>query len=122
MSLCHARFWICRFHESVLSDSCGIKQAKVLMVTQVLKWHSMLEDPELNHVDKALVGYILVTFCSGCRHSDLSHVDSVLCDFDCNGGYIEISILFHKTSRMTSQTSRSSKLVYLWVAKWMVHS
>ena len=92
--------------ELLLAGKTPIKQAKVLSVLQVLQLHSMLDDSSMNHVDRALVGYIIVALYSGCRHSDLANVHSVLLDYDDEGGFVEIRTSRHKTARTASQKSK----------------
>ena len=62
--------------ELLLAGKTPIKQSKVLTVLQVLQLHAMLDDSSMNHVDRALVGYMIVALYSRCRHSDLSNVQS----------------------------------------------
>ena len=92
--------------ELLHSGKAPIKQAKVLSVLQVLQLHSMLDDSSMNHVDRALIGYIVVALYSRCRHSDLAHVHSVVLDYDDEGGFVEIRTSCHKTARSASQKSQ----------------
>ena len=92
--------------ELLHSGKAPIRQAKILSVLQVLQLHSMLDDPNMNHVDRALIGYIVVALYSRCRHSDLANVHSVLLDYDDEGGFVEIKTSCHKTARLVSQKSQ----------------
>jgi hypothetical protein len=89
--------------EIMHAQKSQIKQAKVFTVAQVMRLHAMLADASVNHVDRALAGYVLVALYSRCRHNDLAHVDSIYVHCDEHGGFVEISTLCHKTARTASQ-------------------
>eukprot|EP00435_Cladocopium_sp_Y103_P005013 s4862_g1.t1 len=80
-----------------------LSQAKVLTVNQVRWLHQMLTSESTHPVDRSFVGYILTALYGRCRHSDLAMVETIDCDFDCQGGFIEVSTKTHKTSRHASQ-------------------
>eukprot|EP00435_Cladocopium_sp_Y103_P023573 s5393_g5.t1 len=80
-----------------------LTQAKVLTVEQVKWLHQTLTADATHPVDRSFVGYILTALYGRCRHSDLAMIDRVDCDFDHQGGFIEIQTRVHKTSRHAAQ-------------------
>eukprot|EP00435_Cladocopium_sp_Y103_P050104 s1350_g15.t1 len=81
----------------------AILGAKVLTVEQVKWLHQTLTADATHPVDRSFVGYILTALYGRCRHSDLAMIDRVDCDFDNQGGFIEIQTRVHKTSRQAAQ-------------------
>ena len=97
--------------EIMHAQKSQIKQAKVFTVAQVMRLHAMLADASVNHVDRALAGYVLAALYSRCRHNDLAHVDFIFVHCDEHGGFVEISTLCHKTPRTASQKFQFSPIV-----------
>ena len=65
----------------------------------------MLDDHNMNKVDKAFVAYLVVALYSRCRHSDLANVESVHLDFDDQGGFVEISTVPQMCKNCKSEKS-----------------
>ena len=83
-----------------------LKQAKVLQVSQVLKLHHLLRDPEAHVCDRAICAYMLLALYGRCRHSDLQMIKSVECDFnEQSGGFVIVQTTCHKTGRSAALKS-----------------
>ena len=85
--------------ELLLAAKQFLKQAKVLTVLQVRGLHTLLENNHVDIWDRALAGYALVALYARARHSDLSHIYQCICDFDLDGGFLELNTVVHKNSR-----------------------
>ena len=85
--------------ELLLAAKQFLKQAKVLTVLQVRGLHTLLENNHEDIWDRALAGYALVALYARARHSDLSHIHQCICDFDQDGGFLELNTVVHKNSR-----------------------
>ena len=92
--------------ELMHSAKAPLKQALVLTVGQVMFLHGKLAEPSCNHVDRAIVAYLLIALYGRCRHSDLQNVEDVILDFGPEGGFMEITTKTHKTARTVAQKTK----------------
>ena len=92
--------------ELMHSAKAPLKQALVLTVGQVMFLHGKLAEQSCNHVDRAIVAYLLIALYGRCRHSDLQNVEEVILDFGPEGGFLEITTKTHKTARTVAQKTK----------------
>ena len=97
--------------ELMHSAKAPLKQALVLTVGQVMFLHDKLAEQSCNHVDRAIVAYLLIALYGRCRHSDLQNVEDVILDFGPEGGFMEITTKTHKTARTVAQKTRLLPIV-----------
>ena len=89
--------------------------ALVLTVNQVRFLHDKLVEQSCNHVDRAIVAYLLIALYGRCRHSDLQNVEDVVLDFGPEGGFMEVTTKTHKTARTVAQKTKLLPIVILAV-------
>jgi hypothetical protein len=85
--------------------------ALVLTVNQVRFLHDKLVEQSCNHVDRAIVAYLLIALYGRCRHSDLQNVEDVVLDFGPEGGFMEVTTKAHKTARTVAQKTKLLPIV-----------
>ena len=97
--------------ELMHSAKAPLRQALVLTVSQVRFLHDKLAEQSCNHVDRAIVAYLLIALYGRCRHSDLQNVEDVVLDFGPEGGFMEITTRTHKTARTVAQKTKLLPIV-----------
>ena len=87
-----------------------IKQAPALTLSQVRRLHSVLDDSS-DVFMSGITAYMLVALYGRCRHSDLSHLELGIKDFQGCMGVLEFRTKLHKTSRAARRKGLLSILV-----------
>jgi hypothetical protein len=82
-----------------------------LTVSQVRFLHDKLVEQSCNHVDRAIVAYLLIALYGRGRHSDLQKVEDVVLDFGPEGGFMEVTTKAHKTARTVAQKTKLLPIV-----------
>ena len=96
--------------ENMASALGPIRQAPALTLAQVRRLHEVLNS-STNQFVSGVTAYILIALYGRCRHSDLSHLEMGLKDFEQCLGVLEFQTRLHKTSRATRRKGLLSILV-----------
>ena len=83
-----------------------LKQAPVLMVSQVLELHASLEDEKLHPYDRALSGSLLLRLYGRMRQSDTLFLERVELDDGEREAYIELTVSQHKGARTDAHKAK----------------
>ena len=97
--------------DMMLSGGKEWAPADPLLTSEVLRFHSALEDDNLPLLDRIAAGHVLVMVYGRCRASDPCHIHHVKCDFDSSSGFLEFCTRFHKSSRKASLKTKLLPIV-----------
>eukprot|EP00435_Cladocopium_sp_Y103_P035961 s405_g9.t1 len=97
--------------ELMLAGKRLLRQAKPLTVLQIGKLHTLLNDVDVNIVDRAVVAYILFALYGRCRNSDLQMIHSLQCDYNEDGGFVIIETCNHKSGRKAALKTKLMPII-----------
>ena len=85
--------------DSMLCKGGTWSPADPLMVSEVLRFHNILDANDEPLLDRIAAGNILAVVYGRCRASDLAFIKSVKLDYGPDNGYLELGTQHHKSSR-----------------------
>lgn len=105
------------------------RQARALLVEEVMKIHKVAADPSISAVDRTIASNLLMAMYGRCRMSDLNHIHEILHDMSGSAGFVELTTRFHKTSKTAQQKSMLLPIVVScagvdddpWVHRWIAN-
>lgn len=85
--------------------------ADPFLVSEVIKFHNILDSDEKHTLDRIAAGNTLVMIYGRCRASDLSFIKTVKLDYTDESGYLELGTQHHKTAKKATLKTKLLPIV-----------